>query len=107
MAETIKVLAQSLPPAATLTDVYTASVSAVISSIVLANQASSATTVRLSAAVAGAADAAKQYLYYDVPVPANDSLVLTLGITLAATDVLRAYSANGAVSVNVFGVEAS
>ena len=71
----------------------------------LCNRGGTATTFRLSVAAAGAADATKQYLYYDVSLPANDTFTATVGITLATTDVLRAYAGSANVSVNAFGVE--
>lgn len=107
MAQTYKVLAQSAPGATTLTDVYTVpgATSAVISSIVVANRSASARTFRLSVAIAGAADTPAQYLAYDMTVPANDSVFIQLGVTLAATDKIRAYVSAADVSINVFGVE--
>lgn len=109
MAEALKVLAQSIPAATTLTDAYTVPSlsSAAISSIVACNQDSSSTSVRISVAVAGAVDALKQYLYYDALVLGNDSLVATIGITLGAADVVRVRSANGWVSFTFFGAEES
>lgn len=109
MAETIKTLAQSAPSATTLTDVYTvpAATSAVISSIVVCNRGSAKREVRLSVAVAGAADSVEQYLAYDTPVLVGDPLIFTVGLTLAATDVLRAYVDAADISVGVFGTEIS
>ena len=82
-----------------------ASTTAVISTIKVCNQTGSATTFRISVAVAGAADAAKQYLYYDTPIAANDTYSATEGWSLATTDVIRVQSANGSCSFNIFGVE--
>lgn len=107
MAQTYKVLAQAAPSATTLTDVYTvpSATIAVVSSMVVANRSASARTFRVSVAIAGAADTPAQYLAYDMAVPANDSIFLQLGITLAATDKLRAYVSAADLSINVFGVE--
>ena len=107
MSDTAKVLAQSIPAAGSLTNVYTAALMAVVSSIKACNQSPYPTTFRISVAVAGAADSSKQYLYYDVAIPGNDTFTATEGWTLAATDVLRCQSANGSVSFNVFGIEIS
>jgi len=109
MADVFKVLAQSKPLATTLTDIYTvpASTSATISSIVISNQSATATSFRISVAVAGVADTTKQYLFYDVPISGNDTITTTLGITLATTDVLRVYATLATLSFNVFGVEVS
>src|SRR5438552_13050432 len=98
MAETLKVLAQVSLVASTLTDVYTvpASTTTAVSSIVVCNQDAFSATFRLSVAVLGAADDPKQYLYYDTEIPANDTFVAKIGITLGYTisvgDVLQAYT---------------
>lgn len=107
MTDTLKVLGQLAPSSTTLTDLYTVpgATSATVSSVVVANRGSTATTFRLSIAVAGAADATKQYLCYDIPLQGNDTYIATIGITLAATDVIRAYAGNGNLSFNAFGVE--
>jgi hypothetical protein len=107
MAQTYKVLAQADPAATTPTTVYTvpASTTAVISSVVFANRSASAVTFRLYVRVAAEALTNKQYLAYDMNLPANDSIFLQLGITLAATDLLCAYVSAQQVAINVFGVE--
>jgi len=107
MANTYKVLAQSNPSAASLTDIYTvpASTSAVISSVVVCNRSSVATSYRISIQVAGAVDNDKQYLYYDTVIAGNDTFVATIGITLATTDVIAVYATLATLSFNVLGVE--
>lgn len=107
MASTYKVLAQLNPSATTLTDLYTVpgATSAVISTITVAETNAVATTYRVSVAVAGAANNAKQYLVYDGAISANGVVTLTLGISLAATDVVRVYAGTANVSFNAFGVE--
>lgn len=107
MPETRKVLGQSAPTATTLTAVYTvpASTQALLSTITVCNRSATATTYRLSVAVAGAADANNQYLVYDAPISGNEAVTWTLGCTLGAADVVRAYVGAATVTVNVFGVE--
>ncbi|SRR6266446_2964326 len=107
MTDTLKVLAQSNPAAQTLTDAYAVpgAASTTISSIVVCNSGSAPDKFRIAIAVAGAADAAKQYLYYDVTIPAYGTFVATIGLTLAATDKVRVYAGGSALSFNVFGVE--
>lgn len=106
MAETRKILGQSKPNAATLTDLYTvpASTQVVGSSIVICNQGA-ATTFRISVAIAGAADTPAQYLAYDVAIAANTTVIFTIGITLGATDKVRVYNTLANCSFNLFGVE--
>ncbi len=107
MANAYKVLAQSAPLATTATDVYTvpSSTETIVSTIIIANRAASSGTFRLSVRPNGAAQANQHYIAYDVPVAANDSTTLTLGITLDASDVVTAYCSSADMSVNVFGTE--
>lgn len=106
MPQTHKVLGQSNPAATTLTTLYTvpAATSTVCSTIVIANLGISA-TYRIAVRPAGASIANQHYLVYDASVNANDSVFLTLGISLAATDVVSVYSSNTSVSFSLFGVE--
>jgi len=107
MAQSHKVLGQSNPSATTLTTLYTvpAATQAVVSTVTVCNTASSATTYRLAVRVAGASIATSQYLAYDAALPANDTATLTLGVTLAATDVISVYAGSANVAFSVFGVE--
>jgi hypothetical protein len=109
MATAYKVLGQSAPSATTNTNVYTvpASTEAVISTIVIANRANTAGSFRLAIRPDGAAIANQHYLAYDVPIAANDSTTLTLGITADASDIVTVYCSSANMSVNVFGTEIS
>jgi hypothetical protein len=109
MTQTYYVLAQASPTANVLTVVYTvpAATSTTISSIVICNTTSSATTFRISVEIAGAADAIPQYLYYDLPIANNDTFVATIGVTLATTDKLAVQAGVSNIAFNVFGVELS
>jgi hypothetical protein len=102
-----KVLGQSNPSATTATTLYTvpSGKTAVVSTLVVANL-STAATYRIAVRVAGATLAASQYIAYDVALSANDSTALTLGITLAATDVLTVYASTANVTFTAFGDEA-
>ena len=109
MATSYKVLGQVNPTATTATTAYTvaAATEAIVSSIVVANQAATAGTYRIAVRVAGAALAAAQYVAYDVTVGANDSTALTLGLTLGATDVITVYGSSATLSFTAFGSEIS
>jgi glucose-6-phosphate dehydrogenase assembly protein OpcA len=109
MATTYKVLAQSAPSATTATNAYTvpSATSAVVSTIVVANRAASPATYRIAVRPAGATLANQHYIAYDVTVGASDSTTLTLGITLATTDVVTVYASTANLSFNVFGSEIS
>ena len=107
MATTYKVLGQVNPAATTATTLYTvpASTSTVVSTIVICNQAASAATFRIAVRPAGATLAAIHYVAYDVTVGASDSTALTLGLTLATTDVVTVYASTATVSFNAYGSE--
>jgi hypothetical protein len=109
MPTTYKVLAQSAPSATTNTDVYTvgSGKSAVVSTITVCNRAATAATYRIAIRVAGATIANEDYIIYDTTVPANDTISLTLGVTLAATDVVTVYASTANFSFNIFGAEIS
>ena len=109
MAYTYKVLAQSAPSATTNTDVYTvgAGKQAIISTITVANRSATARTYRIAIRPAGATLANQHYIAYDVSVAANDTTPLTLGVTLAATDVVTVYASTTDLSFGIFGSEIS
>lgn len=107
MATSYKVLGQSNPSATTATTLYTvpSATQAVVSTIVICNQTSSAATFRIAVRPAGATLAAQHYVAYDVTVGASDSTALTLGITLNATDVITVYGSTATLSFAAFGSE--
>lgn len=107
MAEAFKQLGQSLPAAATLTDLYVVpgATKAVVSSISCCNQGPGVALVRIAVAIAGAANALSQYRFYDRAVFPGKTFIATIGITLATTDVVRVYSDTGTVSFAADGVE--
>jgi hypothetical protein len=109
MPTVYKVLAQSAPAATTSANIYTvpASTSAVVSTLVVANRAASPATYRIAVRPAGATIANQHYVAYDVTVGASDSTTLTLGITLATTDVLTVYASTANLTFSVFGSEIS
>ena len=107
MATVYKVLGQSAPGATTDTNLYTvpADTSAVISTIVVANRAASNATYRIAIRPAGATLANQHYIAFDITVGASDSTTLTLGLTLAATDIITVYGSTANLSFSVFGSE--
>jgi hypothetical protein len=110
LATTYKVLAQSAPSATTNTDVYTvgSGKSAVVSTISICNRSSSVSVAyRIAVRPAGAALANQHYIVYDSSVLTNDTVNLTLGITLATTDVVTVYASSANISVSLFGSEIS
>lgn len=111
MAETLKILGQSNPSAATNTVLYTvpSARQTVISTIAICNQADTATTFRIL--VQAAADVAsvtgKQYLAYNTIVAKNDTTFITTGLTLAAGDRIQVYTPSTSLSFSAYGSEAT
>jgi hypothetical protein len=107
MATTFRVLGQRQPAATTLSDIYAvpSGNSAIISTVNVCNQSNGISTFRLAIRPANAAISGVHYVAYDTPISPNDSLALTMGMTLAQTDVVTVYSNSGAASFAVFGSE--
>lgn len=107
MAETMKVLGQQNPSATTLTTAYTVpgATSTVVSTVVVCNRSSTATSFRLAVRPAGAAISNEHYICYDVAIAGNETKTLTLGLSLATTDVVSVYATLATLSFNIFGVE--
>jgi hypothetical protein len=106
-ATVYKVLGQVAPSATTATTLYTvpAATSVVVSQIAVANRAATSGTFRIAVRPAGAALSNEHYVAYDTPVPANDTVILPGGQTLAATDVVTVYASSANFSFNIFGAE--
>ena len=106
MATTYKVLGQSAPAANTDINLYTvpAATSTVCSTLAIANRGVS-TTFRVAVRPAGATLANTHYIVYDTSVNQFDSIFLTLGVTLAATDIVTVYAGTATLSFSLFGSE--
>lgn len=102
-----KILGQQAPAATTEVDLYAvpAGTSSVISSITVANRSASPAKFRVSFSPSAIATANKDYIYYDVNIDGNDTFIATIGVTLAATDVIRVWASTANVSFQVFGGE--
>ena len=109
MAVSYKVLGQAKPAAATATTLYTvptgASNYAVVSTLVVANITGDGDEIRVAVRPAGASIANQHYIVYDAILNANDSITLTLGITLEATDVITVRGSNTSFAFQAFGSE--
>ncbi len=106
MAAAYKVLGQSTPAANSDTNLYTVpgATSAVCSTLTICNRGIG-TTFRVAVRPAGAALANQHYIVFDNFVNPNDTIFLTLGITLAATDVVTVRAGTATVSFGLFGSE--
>ena len=91
---------------ASLVTLYTvpSATSTVCSTLVICNQGAS-TVFRVAVRPAGAALEPKHYLIVDNTINQYDSVFLTLGVSLATTDVVSVYAGATSVSFNLFGSE--
>lgn len=107
MPTTYKVLGQVNPTATTNTTLYTvpSGNSTVVSTITVCNLIGTLANFRIAIRPGGETLNNKHYINYDTQVPGNDQLALTMGMTLAATDVVTVYANTASVSFNIFGTE--
>jgi hypothetical protein len=106
MATAYKVLGQSAPSGATDTALYTvpSGTSTVVSTLSICNRGVS-TAFRAAVRPSGATLANQHYIVYDNYVNAGDAVFLTLGLTLAATDVVTVRAGTADMSFSLFGSE--
>jgi len=109
MPTVYKVLGQSAPTANTATTLYTvpSATSTVCSSMTVCNGANANASISVQVCVANAATSASQYIVNNNNLVPNDTLFLTLGVTLAATDTIRVTSGIANVAFQLFGSEIS
>lgn len=107
MATTYKVLGQSNPSATTATTLYTvpSATQTVVSTISICNQTPGELGFRIAIRPAGETLAAKHYIAYDSKILGNDTLFVTVGATLGATDVITVYGSTANLSFSAFGSE--
>lgn len=107
MATNYLVLGQSNPTATTATTLYTvpSSTQAVVSTITICNSASTTGTYRIAIRKNGESLSQKQYIAYDSSVLGNDTIGLTLGVSLGTGDVVTVYASSASISFNAFGSE--
>lgn len=106
MATTYKTLGQVAPAAITATTLYTvpSATQTICSTLAICNRGAS-TTFRVAVRPAAAALANQHYIVYDNYVNQYDTVFLTLGVTLAATDILTVYAGSATLSFSLFGSE--
>lgn len=84
-----------------------AATQAVISSLVITNQASSDVTVRIGLDATAGTPGASEWLVYDAVVSGNDTVALTLGVTLDAAKFIRVSSSADTCNFSAFLSEIS
>lgn len=109
MAQAYKVLAQSAPSATTNTDILTvgAGKSVVASTLSVCNRGTTAATYRVAVRPTGTALANQHYMIFDASIMPKDTVTLSVGITMATTDVLTVYASSANLSFSLFGAEIS
>ena len=93
----------------TYSTLYTtpAATQAVISSLVITNQASSDVTVRIGLDATEGTPGASEWLVYDAVIAGNDTVALTLGVTMDAQKYLRISSSANTCNFSAFLSEIS
>lgn len=105
-----KRLGNTAPNSATYTELYQAplATSAIISSLVVTNRGTTAATYRIHQSASGTvitSPANGDFLAYDVTVQANDSVALTLGMTINQREKIGVYASNANLTFTAFGSE--
>lgn len=108
MPTSYKVLGQATA-ATSNTTLYTvpSATEAIVSTISVCNLSSSAATFRIAVRPDGASIANQHYIVYGATVPASDSTMITVGLTLDAADVITVFASTSDVSFGAFGSEIS
>jgi len=107
MANTLKILGQSAPSAATLTNLYNtpASTSAVVSSLVVCNRSAVATSFRIAVGPTAGSVGNANYLYYDVAINGNETFTASLGISMETGKYISVYATLATLTFSAFGQE--
>jgi hypothetical protein len=106
MPTNYKILAQAASATAD-TGLYTVptDTEAVISTIAICNRGTGAATYRLNTRIDGTATAPANALAFDAAISGNDTIALTLGITLDANDQISGLASTTDLTFQVFGAE--
>lgn len=75
------------------------------STLSICNQGSTTSNVKVAVQPSGASLDPKHYIVYNTTVYPSDSLFLTIGLSLSASDVISVQATTSSVSFNVFGSE--
>lgn len=108
MASSYKVLGRKASAATTMEELYAvpSSTSAVVSTITICNRAAAGRTYRIAIKpTTGTTLANDHYIAYDATVGANDTVALTLGLTLATGNSIQVYASAADLTFQAFGSE--
>lgn len=84
-----------------------ASTSAVLSTIAICNTAAATATYRIAVMDSAGTPAAANWIVYDSVVAANDTIILTLGVTLGNSQFIRVSSSADTVTFSAYISEIS
>ena len=107
MANEYKILGQVADASANDVELYLvpASTSAIVSSITVCNRESAANTFRIATKTDNSSVANTDYIAYDTSIAANDTVTLTLGITLQTGAEISVGSSDANVTFQAFGTQ--
>jgi len=107
MATAYKVLGQRAPAAITAETLYTvpAATQTVCSTLTVCNRDAASATYRVAVRPAGATLANQHYVVFDATIPARSTDTISIGATLAATDIVTIYASTANFSFTLFGSE--
>ena len=90
MPTTYRVLAQAAPTSAATVDLYTVpgGTQTVTSTLVICNRAAANASYNIAIRPAAAVLSNQHYIAFNSAIPANDSITLTIGMTLGNTDIV-------------------
>ena len=107
MATRYKIFGQQAPLNNTFATLYTvpSAQSAVVSTITCCNYNVTNTTFRVAIVPSGRQLFPNAYIAFDTALPAQDSIALTLGVTMSANDAIQVFAFSGNVAFQAFGSE--
>ena len=107
MANAYKILGQVADASANDVELYLvpASTSAIVSTIVVCNREAAANTFRIATKSDNSAVANEDYVAYDTSIAANDTITLTLGVTLETGAEISVGASDANVTFQAYGTE--
>ena len=103
-----KILGQIYPNSGSMDILYQVPISssALVTSLIITNQTSSATDFTVAVIPSGSLITNKNYIYFNIPILSNDAFESPLSsLAISQGDRIIAGSSNGKVSFNLFGQE--
>ena len=107
MANAYKILGQVADASANDVELYLvpASTEAIVSTIVVANREAAANTFRIATKTDNSSVANTDYIAYDTSIGANDSITLTLGVTLQTGAEISVGASDNNVTFQAYDTE--